>query len=69
MGYIGSKPGDNIKQQKTLIENNQENTPIADEQDEEEQEVDNKSAEEIQFNMGGADAAQVDDQMLPDDDF
>ena len=29
MGYIGSKSGDNIKQQKTLIENNQENTPIA----------------------------------------
>ena len=37
MGYIGSKPSDNIKQQKTIIENNQENTPIADEQDEEQQ--------------------------------
>ena len=52
-----------MKQQKTLLENNQQEEPA----DEEEL---NKSAEEIQFNMmGGETVAQVDEQLLPDDDF
>lgn len=62
MGIIGQQPGDNkIVQNKTLVK---QETTDANEVNEDEL---NKSAEEIQFNMGGGDAA-MDEQMLPEDD-